>query len=153
PAADSMGPNIAITTGEDKGDGFYHAAKALVPDLKHLGSIGIKKALRIGLRSDNPAREIKLPRSTSDGHHTWTEDEIEAFEAAHPGGSRERLAMALLLYTGQRRGDVIRLGHQHLRGGVLFLRQEKTGAELSFPLHPKLAEVIAATPRENLTFL
>src|SRR5262249_625954 len=56
----------------------------------------MKHAIEIGLRSDNPAREIKLPRSTSDGHHTWTEDEIEAFEAAHPAGSRERLAMALL---------------------------------------------------------
>src|SRR5262249_26557911 len=46
PAIDSIGPNVAITTGEDKGEGFYHAAKTLVPDLKHLASIGIAKALR-----------------------------------------------------------------------------------------------------------
>jgi hypothetical protein len=46
PATDSVGPNIAITTGEEKGEGFYAAAKIMVPDLKHLSSIGIAKALR-----------------------------------------------------------------------------------------------------------
>ena len=46
PAIESAGSNVAITTGEDKGEGFYHAAKALVPELKHLGSIGVAKALR-----------------------------------------------------------------------------------------------------------
>jgi integrase len=96
---------------------------------------------------------VKAISNSSGGHHTWTEDEIERFEAQHPVGSRERLALALLLYTGQRRGDVIRLGYQHVRGGVLSVRQEKTGTELSIPLHPRLAEIIAGTQRENLTFL
>jgi integrase len=113
----------------------------------------MRHAIEIGLRSDNPAREVRLPRSNSEGHHTWTEEEIEQFEKRHPIGTRERLALALLLYTGQRRGDVIRLGHQHVRGGVLSIRQEKTGAELSIPLHPRLAKILAGTPRENLTFI
>jgi hypothetical protein len=37
--------------------------------------------------------------------HTWTEDEIAAYERRWPVGSRERLAFALLLYTGQRVSD------------------------------------------------
>jgi integrase len=36
------------------------------------------------------------------GHHTWTEDEISAFEAHHAVGSKERLALAL-------GGDVVRI--------------------------------------------
>ena len=34
PCADATMPNTAITTGEEKGEGFYCAAKTLVPDLK-----------------------------------------------------------------------------------------------------------------------
>jgi hypothetical protein len=39
--------------------------------------------------------------------HTWSKDQINTLETTHPVGSRERLALALGLYTGQRRGDVI----------------------------------------------
>src|SRR2546430_7321185 len=61
--------------------------------------------------------------------------------------------MALLLYSGQRRGDVIRMGPQHVRSGVLYVKQEKTGAELAIPVHPELATVIASAPSGHLTFL
>jgi len=61
--------------------------------------------------------------------------------------------MALLLYTGQRRGDVIRMGYQHIRDGFLHVRQEKTGTELAIPVHPALAAIIADTPRDNMTFV
>src|SRR5215813_2261223 len=73
--------------------------------------------------------------------------EIGQFERHHPVGSRARLALALLLYTGQRRGDVIRMGAQHIRNGALYVRQEKTGVELIIPVHPTLATIIAAAPR------
>jgi integrase len=91
----------------------------------------------------------KTPRSA--GIHTWSEEDIAAFEAAHPVGSKARLAFALLLFTAQRRGDVIRMGPQHVRDGVLAVRQGKTGAELSIPLHSELARVIDATPTKHLT--
>ena len=104
------------------------------------------------LRED-PTLGIKLPRVKSDGHHTWTEEEIAQFEAAHPIGSKARLALALLLYTAQRRGDVIRMGRQHVRDGVLHVRQDKTGATLAIPIHPVLRAVLDATANNNLTFL
>ena len=68
-------------------------------------------------------------------------------------GSRARLAFALLLYTGQRRSDVVRMGRQHIRDEALQVRQLKTGAELSVPVHPALAAIIAETGANNLTFL
>src|SRR4029077_6212653 len=68
----------------------------------------------------DPTQGVRLPRVIkSDGHHTWSEAEIEQYEAAHPIGTKARLALALALYTGQRRSDVIRMGRQHVRDGVL----------------------------------
>jgi integrase len=113
----------------------------------------MKHAVETGLRADDPTRDIKAIRVKSDGYHSWTDEEIAQFEHRHPVGSRARLALALLLYTGQRRSDVVRMGRQHIRHGVLEVRQVKTGAELSIPLHSTLASILAETPTNNLTFL
>jgi integrase len=104
-------------------------------------------------RKDNPTIGIKPVTNRTDGFHCWTEDEISQFENHHAIGSRARLALALLLYTAQRRSDVIRMGRQHIRDGIVHVRQQKTGAMLDIPLHPALAAIIAATPNEHLTFL
>jgi integrase len=96
---------------------------------------------------------VRAVRIKSDGFHSWTDSEITQFEGWHPIGSRARLAFALLLYTGQRRSDVVRMGRQHIRDGALQVRQLKTGAELSIPVHPTLAAIIAETPTDHLTFL
>jgi integrase len=95
--------------------------------------------------------KIKLPKS--DGHETWTDEQVAQFEARWPIGTRERLALALLVHTGQRRGDVLRMGRQHIRDGVLTIKQQKTGVEVDIPVHPELAAAIAACPSEHLTFL
>jgi integrase len=113
----------------------------------------MKHAIDIGLRADNPTREVRAIRIRTGGHHSWTDAEIAQFERCHPIGSRARLALALLLYTGQRRSDVIRMGAQHVRGGVLHVKQDKTGVVLAIPVHPDLAAAIAATPSRHLTFL
>jgi integrase len=96
---------------------------------------------------------IKLPKAKTDGHHTWTEAEIAQYESHHPIGTKARLALALPLFTAQRRGDVIRLGRQHVRDGVLVVRQEKTGVTLAIPVHPALHAILDATPSGHLTFL
>jgi integrase len=62
------------------------------------------------------------------GFRTWTEEEIAQFEVAHPVGSRAQLAFGLLLYTAQRRGDVVRMGRQDIHDGFIRVRQQKTGA-------------------------
>jgi integrase len=113
----------------------------------------MQHAIETGLRTDDPTRDIKAIIVKTDGHHTWTESEIEEFERQHAIGSRARLAFALLLYTGQRRSDVVRMGRQHICDGALQVRQLKTGAELSIPVHPALAAIIAETGANNLTFL
>src|SRR5262249_56192180 len=64
-----------------------------------------------------------------------------------------RVALAVLLYTAQRRGDVVRMGWQHLQGDSIAVRQEKTNSPLLIPVHPELAHALSSVPRTNLTFL
>ena len=113
----------------------------------------MRHAVEIGIRADDPTRDVKPIKIKSDGFHSWTDAEVEQFEAAHPIGSKARLALALLLYTGQRRSDVVLMGRQHLRDGCLHVRQLKTGAELAIPLHPALRTILDASPADNMAFL
>ena len=113
----------------------------------------MRHAVAVGLRMDDPTAGVHGPKLRSAGFYSWTEEDIAAFEAKHPLGSRARLALALLLYSAQRRADVIRLGRQHLRDGLLHVRQSKTGKPLAIPLHPELRAVLDTTPSEHLTFL
>jgi len=101
----------------------------------------------------NPVLGVAQYKSRSDGHHTWTEAEIAQFQATHAHDSRAGLALALALYTAQRRGDILRMGWQHVRGNHIALRQQKTSRELLIPIHPELRSALSAVPRTNMTFL
>lgn len=89
----------------------------------------------------------------AEGFHAWTEDEVARFEAHWPVGTRQRLAFDLLLYTGLRRGDVVRLGRVHVRNGEFTIRTEKTGIVVVAPVLPQLAASIAASRTGPETFL
>jgi integrase len=108
-------------------------------------------AVRTGYRNDNPVTEID--RYKSGTHHTWTETELEAFERRWPLGTRERLAYALLLYTGQRVGDVVKMRRADIAGGAIAVVQQKTGTALSIPIHPELADAMRAGPSNGLTLI
>jgi integrase len=112
----------------------------------------MQHAVEIGMRVDDPTRDVRAVPVKSDGYHSWTEAEIAQFERHHPVGSRARLAFALLLYSGQRRSDVVRMGRQHISDGALFVRQQKTGREVWIPIHAALTAIVAEAPG-NLTFL
>ena len=113
----------------------------------------MQHCIEAGMRTNDPTHGIRGAKVKTDGYRTWTEADIEAFEARHPVGSRARLALALLLYTAQRRSDVVRMGRQHLRNGALSVRQQKTGRSLEIPVHPALQAILDATPSDHLTFL
>jgi Phage integrase family len=126
-----------------------HAALNWLKTFRHFFRWCLDRKL---IRND-PTFGIKLKMPKSDGHACWTKDEIAMFEAHYPIGSKPRLAFALGLFTAQRRGDVIHIGRQHIRDGVLTVRQQKTGVTLAIPVHPDLAAIIAATPIGHLTLL
>lgn len=91
--------------------------------------------------------------SSKGGFHQWTEEEVDAFERRWPVGTRERLAMAILIYTGLRRGDVAGLGRQHVKNGVIQLRTEKNGTPVFLPVLAPLQEIIDATKTSDLAFI
>ena len=105
----------------------------------------------------NPTREVARLKNGSTGWHTWSEAEVAQFEATHPVGSRERLALALLLLTGVRRSDVVRLGSPHLRGGRLVFTAWKNRnskpVHMDIPVLPELQVVLDASQLGAATFL
>lgn len=125
------------------------AANNLLDRIKALMGL----AVDIGMRKDDPTIRLRGFSNKSDGFHTWTEAEIEQFERRHEIGTKPRLALALMLYTGQRRSDAVRMGRQHIEGSSIKVAQQKTSARLMIPLHPELRKIINATPITNMTFL
>jgi integrase len=126
-----------------------HTAHSTLIALRHFTGWCVERKLMC----DDPTFGVRLRMPKSDGHATWSEDEIARFEAAHAIGTKARLALVLGLYTAQRRADVIRIGRQHIRDGVLTVRQQKTGVTLAIPVHSDLAKIIAATQTGHLTLL
>lgn len=113
----------------------------------------VKFAVSMDMMKHDPTQGVDAIRTRSKGFYTWTEADIAKFQKTHREGSKARLALSLLLYTGQRRGDVVKMGPQHVRDGVLTLTQGKTGATVIIPIHRDLADAISATPSGHLNFL
>jgi len=119
---------------------------------------GLRQVYKVAKDRDmvatNPAADVPMlkPKNKT-GHHSWTMEEVEKFERTHPIGTKARLALALFLYTSQRRGDVVRMGRQHVRDEWLHVIQEKAGAELHIPILRDLRAVIDASPTGDLTFI
>jgi len=112
----------------------------------------LKGALDRGQIKANPLAN-KVTAYKTGTHHTWTDSELAQFEARWPLGTRPRLAYALLFYTGQRSGDVVRMSRGDISGGSIRVVQEKTGVELSIPIHPDLAAAIKAGPSNGLNLI
>jgi integrase len=101
----------------------------------------------------DPTVNVKALKQRTEGHHTWTVDEMAAFEARWPTGTRERLAYDVLVWTGLRRGDASRLGPRHVRDGEITIATEKTGRVVTLPILKPLADSIAASPTGSETFI
>lgn len=111
-------------------------------------------AFEAELVSDDPTAGVKNPaRPKSAGFEAWTEEEVVAYEERWPEGTKERVWLHVLLYTGLRRGDAVRIGRQHVRDGVATIRTEKTGTEVSIPILPALADTLAIGPTGDLAFI
>jgi integrase len=110
-------------------------------------------AVENDLLAFDPTRDVKRLKVKSEGFYTWTEEDVQAFELRYPIGTRERLALAILLYTGLRRGDACQLGRQHIRNGVILMRTEKTGVQVAIPVRPELKAVLEASKTGDLAFI
>jgi integrase len=123
-----------------------NAQKNLSTTLKHF----FKFALSIDLIDADPMVGVARDKAErSDGHIAWTEDDLAKFRAHWPLGTRQRLAVEIMVNLGLRRSDACRIGPHDVRGGRLVDFEPKktsrtTGKKLTIPVRPELAEAIAA---------
>jgi integrase len=104
----------------------------------------------------DPTAGVSNPkRKGTDGFVPWTEADMTAYETRWPIGTRQRVWLDVLAYTGLRRGDVVRLGRQHVRDGAATIKTEKSKftVEVALPILPVLAETLAAGPTGDLAFI
>ena len=129
------------------------AEKAATPDAANrmLGMISIlmEQAIALGLRDDNPCVGVKKLKHKGGDFATWNEDQIAAYRAHHPLGSRERLVLELALG----RGDLVRLGWRHVGNGAITIKQSKTGATVAVPIVSKLQAALDQAARDTLAFV
>lgn len=132
--------------GGKRPEGGIEAARKLRKELMRL----FDYAEKIGMRAhgSNPVRhseKIRVARGErSPGYHTWSEADIAQYRAKHKLGTSARLAMELMLWTGQRRSDAYRLGPADVLEGRFALKQAKTGKALLIKLVKPLEDAIAA---------
>lgn len=106
----------------------------------------------------NVARDVPYFKIISPGHHSWTVAEVRQFESRHPVGSRARLALGLLLWTGVRRSDVVRLGPPHVDGDgwlcfIAAKNARRKPVQVEIPIITPLADLLAKSPVGKQAFL
>lgn len=96
-------------------------------------------------RSDNPARLAPKIKYKAKGWPPWTEADIAKFRAYWPKGSDQRIAFEILLNTGLRRADAVRLGPQHRDGNrhIVPLRKSNEVVTVHIPITSELHEQIS----------
>lgn len=111
-------------------------------------------AAKAKLVKSDPTIGVDNPlRPKTGGFQVWSEDDIATYEKRWPIGTRQRVWLDVLIYTGLRRGDAVRFGRQHIRNGVGTIKTEKTDTDVTLPILPVLAESLATGPCGDLTFI
>jgi integrase len=114
-------------------------APAAANRLRKLMNQLMRLAILQSWRKDNPVLAVRNFKIETEGYKPWTLSEIATFHARyHPIGSEQRLAFDLLLYTGQRVSDVVRMGRASIKDGTIVVKQKKTGADVTVPILPAL---------------
>jgi integrase len=153
----------------DEKAAFPDAANNRVKALRQLFAWAMSP--EYGYAKKNPARDVaKLASLNPDGIRAWSEADAARYEARHPVGTKARLAFDLLLYTGVRRSDVVRLGPQMERRFIetqpdgdpvelqkLVFTETKGGSRIvkthELPILAPLRQSIDATPTGHLVYL
>jgi integrase len=111
---------------------------------------------------------MQFKKKKNGGFLVWTDADVDAYQARWPLGTIQRVWLDVMLFTGLRRGDAVRLGRQHCRTytvrneageietrTVATLRTEKGGFNITvtLPILPILAKTLEAGPTGELAFI
>jgi integrase len=141
-----------ILAGKERRASTPHQARNFLDAMRGLFRWAVKAEL---VKVDPTAGVSNPPRKGGEGFTPWSEEHMAAYEARWPIGTRQRVWLDVLAYTGLRRGDAVRLGRQHCRDGVATIKTEKSGfiLEVSLPILPILQATLDAGPCGDLTFI
>ncbi len=139
-----------IVAGRDRRASTPAMARKFLDSMRGL----FRWAVDAGHVRTDPTLGVKNPaRPKGGGFPVWTEEDVAQYEARWPIGTKERVWLDVLAYTGLRRGDAVEIGRQHVRDGVATLRTEKTGVTVTIPILPALAATLVAGPTGELAFI
>jgi integrase len=112
----------------------------------------MRLAILQGWRKDNPVLAVKNFTLDTEGHRPWTVEEIETYRRHYPIGTEQRLALELLINTGQRISDVVKMGRASIKDGAIHVaKQQKTGAEVTVEILPALKVVLDEVMKRRIT--
>jgi site-specific recombinase XerD len=98
-----------ICAGKERRSKTPHQARNFLDSMRGL----FRWAREANLIKTDPTLGVRNPeRKQGDGLIPWTEEHVEAYQACWPLGTRQRVWLDVLLYTGLRRGDAVRLGRR-----------------------------------------
>lgn len=144
--------SATIVAGRERRAQTPHQARHFLDALRGL----FRWAHEAKLVKADPTAGVKNPiQKKGPGFKMWTEEDMAAYERKWPIGTRQRVWLDVLAYTGLRRGDAVRLGRAHVRDGVASIKTEKSGfsVTVTLPILPALAATLAAGPCGDLTFI
>ena len=142
-----------LNKGERKPGSIATGGSGVAAQCVALISTVLAFAVTRGLRSDNPARDVKKP-PVRKMERFLSEDEIGRLavalhaESNRTGNPYPAAAIKLLLLTGGRRGEILELKWQHVdfERQCLRLPESKTGPKIMYLNAPAL-EILAGLPR------
>lgn len=129
-------------------------ARALLDSLRGLfrwAAVALPEQVR-----EDPTIGVKNPVAPkTDGFPVWSEADVDTYQKYWKIGTRERIWIDVLLYSGLRRGDAVTLGRQHVRDNTFTIKTEKSGklVEVCNPLLAILATTLEAGPCGDMVFI
>jgi integrase len=115
-------------------------------------SVACEFGRELGIVSDNPVKGVRRLRRSRDApkaNRPWTAHERRTVLAELP--VQLRIPVALAMFTGLRKSDVLALPKSAIRAGRIRHKTSKTGQEVFLPLHPDLARLLSRAPSHNAT--
>jgi len=112
-----------------------------------------KVAVELDFIERSPMADLKSVKHKMVGFEYWEEDEIAKYREHWKIGTIQRLEFEVLLNTGLRVSDAVRLGPQHFKEGAHIIVTQKTERLVNIPMHPDLLPVLEAIPDKQLTYL
>ncbi len=132
-------------------------ARADTPALANNFLKAMKALFDWAVRNDhidvNPAVGVERVRYKTEGFPAWTVEDYRQFCDRWPIGTKQRLAVELILHTGLRRSDIVHLGRQHIKGQTVTITTAKTGIPITAEIPRHVMEIIEASPTGDLALL